>query len=378
MVLTMAPYAKTSKKWPFLVREVMILGAGASEPYGTPPFGEFVSAAQRVLKPEEFPYWITEIWRALYRGLTLEELYTLLTFQIELGIELQIDLQSDLSEELRASLRGTPYVSGGKLDFNRIREDLYYVIPVVIFAATQESRASVYGSIVNHAVHTQKSAFGTGIDKYRAFEFISFNWDTLLENQIRAAGYFPHYFPGESSSGKLRISVLKPHGSLETVVCQNAACPQSKLAWPQRMARGKEVYGNRNWIADYCTECDKPTRLILMPPHFVKAAPEQGQRWSHFVFKQMYAAVKNATRLTIVGYSLPATDYNFRLAFRMAIAGRKNLKEISVVTRPKKDPARKEEFERNYVNLLTSAGFPEQDIHFNYDGVESWSKQLVG
>ena len=169
---------------------------------------------------------------------------------------------------------------------------------------------------------------------------------------------------------------LKPHGSLETLVCGNPGCVRSAAEWPQRKARGPEVYGNKSWTPDPCPGCGKPTRLVLVPPHFVKAAPPQARKWTNQVFKEVYNAVKFATKLTIVGYSLPATDYTFRLIFRMALSARRNLREVLVVTRRKRDAERKLEFELNYKGLFWSAGFDPDKVTFDYSGVENWSIKL--
>jgi hypothetical protein len=268
----------------------------------------------------------------------------------------------------------TPYLNGTALDFQKMQQDLYYIIPVVIFASTQPDKSKVYERIVHHAKKVQQGAPGEPKDRYRAFEFISFNWDTLLENEIRRAGLVPHYFPGLRSPG-LKISVLKPHGSLETVVCVNPACPRSKADWPTRIPRGLDVYGNKNWIPDPCPVCKQATLLVLVPPHLVKSAPAPARKWTNAVFVQMYSAIKYATKLTIVGYSLPATDYTFRLIFRTALAARQNLREVVVVSRPK-TWERRQEFELSYRGLFKSAGFDPDKVQFDYSGVEDWSRTL--
>lgn len=140
--------------------------------------------------------------------------------------------------------------------------------------------------------------------------FITFNYDTIVEDALKAIGaQFSLGFEGAASSkSSASIQVLKLHGST------NWAIPKGKRSEVQ-------VFDNYRHVV---TEGLIP---YLVPPTWKKdSRGALNHIWSHSL-----KALENATRVVIIGFSIPPTDLHFKYLLAAGLQNNYSLREIVFV-----------------------------------------------
>lgn len=161
----------------------------------------------------------------------------------------------------------------------------------------------------------------------RNTSIITFNYDLVLDDALWRIGYFPEYhLPRaelEAPGGPRRISLLKLHGSTNWAVCRNCAhvvVRYSKLTSFPSELRSQE-----------CTRCKKSgLQLLLVPPSWDKT---EYQGLMRSVWEKAAEALNSATRICIIGYSMPEADAFFRYLLTLGLADNHQLYKLIVVNR---------------------------------------------
>ena len=146
--------------------------------------------------------------------------------------------------------------------------------------------------------------------------FITFNYDLVLEDALRNAGFGIDY-------GVARTR-LAPQGSL--ALAQKRVVPVLKLHGSVNWVQG----GSANGEAMAAYESYEMVRTLGKPP--VLVPPTWRKDFSgHFsdVWNAALAAVRTATRLCIIGFSLPETDVHFRYLLAAGLQENISLRRIS-------------------------------------------------
>jgi hypothetical protein len=152
--------------------------------------------------------------------------------------------------------------------------------------------------------------------KSAANTFITFNYDTILEDAIRDLGGWPTHgtslTPYKGSvppfDSPLTLPVLKLHGSANW----------AKVRVGSTRAHCYDSY--RQFGSKYAPVVVPPTwRKGEMPPLFQE------------IWQTAHAALRNATRICIIGYSMPPTDVHFNYLIASALSGNVGLYGVTVI-----------------------------------------------
>ncbi len=157
-----------------------------------------------------------------------------------------------------------------------------------------------------------------------SYALLSLNYDTLLDDALRAAGLSPDYGlePGESPAGPL---LLKLHGSLNWVHCP--ACDQIAVLREQVAHLLPRSAG----LA--CGRCGsrRLAGVVISPTWLKRYSPGRLTR----VFEHALEAVRRARRIVIIGYSMPPADVAVHHLLRRGLLTRPQPEppKVAVITR---------------------------------------------
>jgi hypothetical protein len=190
--------------------------------------------------------------------------------------------------------------------------------------------------------------------------FISLNWDTVLEKEMKRVygnKYYANYGIGEKllswwATDSIRIPVAKVHGSANWLYCDNcrqiyATRPDEEGNLPYFILKSKDLTNIKNLkLIDHmdldkyrskheenrkekfrCLQCstELSTRLATFSYRKVLEAPMLQKSW--FWAEDLLSL---ADKWVFIGYSLPAADFEFKYLLKRLELVRK--KRIIVVT----------------------------------------------
>ena len=160
---------------------------------------------------------------------------------------------------------------------------------------------------------------------------ITFNWDLLLDNLVAQGG--PNYGANmlehveetawTAGRGRSAPLVLKVHGSLNWMTCHK--CRKSFA----HILEGKIAAQYHAGQSVPCRHCNSATDPLIIPPTLLK-------NYKHPVIKAVWneaaRVLRHADEITVVGYSLPLTDFKAKWLFMEASANRAvPLRNLTVV-----------------------------------------------
>jgi len=173
---------------------------------------------------------------------------------------------------------------------------------------------------------------------------ISFNYDLLVDaellgghNQDSQLHYerFSNKLLGQSligeatkySPGLDQGLYLKLHGSLNWFLCNNTACRNSNKIKILQMP--DEILGaTKRRARPQCDVCERALSSYLVTPLLNK--PIMRDHVSRIVWSNALSLLLNASKIVIIGYSFPATDFYSEWLFRTALWDR-DLTKVWVV-----------------------------------------------
>jgi NAD-dependent SIR2 family protein deacetylase len=172
---------------------------------------------------------------------------------------------------------------------------------------------------------------------------ITFNYDLVCDEAIRRIGFDPNYhLPGAENLVGARnsdrsIDVLKLHGSTNWAICRN--CHSVRI-----LDRKLTEYLNHLERLGCCHE-SKP-EFLLVPPSWDKKDYSDVIK---SVWSKAVEELKAATRICIIGYSLPEVDAFFRYLLTLALSKNDHLQRVVVVDRqPAMEDAYKKVFDQTF------------------------------
>jgi hypothetical protein len=151
--------------------------------------------------------------------------------------------------------------------------------------------------------------------KFRSNVVITFNYDLVLDDALRRIGVEPLYsLPDcdfdEVPHQEIGVSLLKLHGSTNWAICRR--CRKVHVA-------GAKYTGDpAAFRLRQCAKCGKAgLRLLLVPPSWDKSDYRTTMRP---VWNRAVNALKTATRICVIGYSMPETDTFFKYLLTLGLA----------------------------------------------------------
>jgi NAD-dependent SIR2 family protein deacetylase len=191
---------------------------------------------------------------------------------------------------------------------------------------------------------------------------ITFNYDLVLDDALRRIGIEPEYHippqflsAKENTTPRGTFSVLKLHGSTNWGVC--AKCNDTVVVLPSKVTASPAEFR-----ALRCWKCHaQKYHPLLIPPSWDKS--EYG-RIMQSVWKKAVEELISATRICIVGYSMPETDAFFKYLLTLALSENHQLYKLIVVDLS-------EELEARYESLLDEL-FRKRKFSFHRNGLENF------
>jgi hypothetical protein len=159
----------------------------------------------------------------------------------------------------------------------------------------------------------------------RSNTVITFNYDLVLDDALGRVGSKPGYELAnasfdEPSGNDPEVPLLKLHGSTNWAVCE---CGQIHVLG-QKATSDPDLFRSRP-----CVNCGKiGLRLLLVPPSWDKS---EYSRVMQPVWKRAVEALKSATRICVIGYSMPEADAFFKFLLALGLAENDRLYKLIVV-----------------------------------------------
>ena len=291
--------------------KVIILGAGASAGYEnsevklrSPIARNFLQISKKLIDSQKIPERFGELWDFI------EKYYHIDREKID---SCEIDI-----EELLTFL---------DIDnkHKKIREKLIQIIYLTLDKVLYGEPCPYHRRLISQLDHDDA--------------IITFNWDLLVDNLISLenncppdyATTFDKTFIGrwvDYNPETNRPKLLKLHGSLNWMYCKK--CKKSyNYVLQGKVTTDMVLNPDAKWLK--CPDCQNhQLEPIIIPPTINK----HYKKWE--IIKQIWKEAKNclikADEITIIGYSLPLTDFRAKWLFMEAVAEHKQpLKKLTIV-----------------------------------------------
>lgn len=269
------------KRGRLCLMDLYVFGAGASAAEGAPATRDLFPMAYRALGPRFDPQ-VQEVWEFLeavfQRPVTGPEAFRYLPPLDEVITLIDWSLHADQG-------------LGPEYDpprLYRIRQALEHLVCSVLEAALDRRRpqGGPHG----------RFARAVAVRSPESYALVSLNYDTLLDDALRAAGLVPDYGL-EDGPGRGPL-LLKLHGSLNWAHCP--ACDAiAVLREPVA-----HLLARSDGLA--CSRCGsrRLSGVVISPTWLKRYSPGRLTR----VFERALEAVRRAHRIVFIGYSLPPAD----------------------------------------------------------------------
>lgn len=163
---------------------------------------------------------------------------------------------------------------------------------------------------------------------HRTDTVITFNYDLVLDHALRRAGVAikyhlpPQYVSVPAANVDGGISLLKLHGSTNWGVCSK--CKKHIVVSVDKASSSAAIFRNTE-----CKECRaKAFQPMLVPPSWDKT---EYRDLIQPVWKQAVTELQHATRICIIGYSLPESDAYFKYLLALGLSENHSLYKFVVV-----------------------------------------------
>jgi NAD-dependent SIR2 family protein deacetylase len=176
-------------------------------------------------------------------------------------------------------------------------------------------------------------------ERREAVSVITFNYDLALDYTLFRAKIPVDYGLSDGPADAKAVSLLKLHGSLHWVSCINASKTCGGIAplnlehfttWKMEdRLRGERLRVSQALMR--CPKCQGGTyepRPVIVPPTWNKNHHHEGVAsvWRHAAQR-----LRTASRIIVIGYSLPETDQFFRYLYALGSMGETRLRLFLVV-----------------------------------------------
>lgn len=210
----------------------------------------------------------------------------------------------------------------------------------------------------------------------RSSTVITFNYDLVVDDALARVKVAPAYELGDAIYDDEEdrcpsVQLLKLHGSTNWAICE---CNQIHVL-------GRKVTSNPEMFRSMeCRKCRRNgLRLLLVPPSWDKS---EYSSIMQPVWKKAVDALKTATRICVVGYSMPESDAFFKFLLTLGLAENDHLYKLIVVDLVGAGPAPQEVTIETRWRELLEAVFAGRRFDFQPYGVAHFvqgpMKRLLG
>jgi len=382
-------------------RNVFVLGAGFSAHAGVPLITGFLDRSRQLmddpssgLDPFERDSFkrVFEFRRAMAQACekvaidldNIEELFGLVEMSQRLGGERR-DTRDATVYMIAKTLELTTKPAGtGR---NHVRFQIKTQLKSQFAAA---NRAGVFQNVPGCAndvfagdIYEYFAGLATGLfddpqhEEARKGTIITFNYDLILDHALQRLNIRPHYAldPGLTQKYELTAeervcSVLKLHGSTNWGVCGNC---QKRIV----VLQGKITDTPEQFRQETCDKCHAQRfQPLLIPPSWDKS---EYQTIMAPVWAKAVDELRCATRICIIGYSMPQSDLFFKYLLTLALSQNHRLFKLVVVDLVQSPaPESFEQWEKSVCDLesryqkLLNPLFRDRRFSFHPEGFEQF------
>ena len=332
---------------------VYVLGAGASYHTGAPLLADFLLKA-RLLKEGKR----TLIHRASYdRVFAWIDILRAASYYVEFDLdnlehvfslaELTAQLEMEESEQRITDLR---WVIVETLDTLQLKIESTRILPEPTYASFADKVRRLNEERANRVRPEDRPL----LEKDAV---VTFNYDVMLDYAMRFQGMGPEYWVTPARPGFL---LLKLHGSTNWAVCGECKADLQVVSispvaegyslrplFPGDVGSIEFAMATSVLPKTKCARCQKTEVLepFIIPPTWSKRVAKSPlvRVWTSAV-----QALKSASQIVVVGYSLPNTDTFFQYLLTLGLASNPQLQRVVVV-----DVDRTEGFQERYRRVFS-------------------------
>lgn len=379
-------------------RNVFILGAGFSAHAGAPLIKGFLDKSRELkddpssgLEPFEVDYFNDvfrfrrEMAQAREKVMVdldnIEELFGLVEMSQRLGDEQQRTREATVYMIAKTLELATRPPGQGRI---RVRFDIRpefvpKCVPVSGGSLFQQMPGAPHGFSGDIYHYFASLALGLFDDPNRqparSNTFITFNYDLVLDHALQRLNIQPEYAldpsltqVNELPDAKQTCLLLKLHGSTNWGAC--GSCGRRIV-----VLQGKATDSPRQFQSERCGECRKQGfQPLLIPPSWDKS---EYHGIMTPVWARAVAELRSASRICIIGYSMPQSDLFFKYLLTLALSQNHGLYKLLVVDLSRSstsslatgEPAPPCELEDRYKQILDPL-FRGRRFSFHPDGFE--------
>ncbi len=150
---------------------------------------------------------------------------------------------------------------------------------------------------------------------------ITFNYDLVLDRAVKSTGSRVDYRLDSKNTDDISegVSIIKLHGSINWAVCEK--CGKTMIREPDSKLEQLD-----------CASCNLALRPLLIPPSWNKAGSDSlGADVAATLWSAAADELAHATRICVIGYSIPETDAFFRYLLTLALSRNYHLHSLSVI-----------------------------------------------
>jgi len=374
-----------------MTNRVFIFGAGASKDFGMPLGVELFDCAYQLSKLNDTKATVGELPSLLVAAEKyLRQIFTILPedklsyppFE-EVMTFLWNCLKSEHFDDKQKLVSIFEHPDGARGVFDTFARVLALTLSVAGRAAQTSDRLAAFTKYVRAILS----------EGHATVSFISLNYDVLLDDALRdcvrdriiddydygilLSDVTEPYGLGRPQQFRCRhgLLLLKPHGSLNLVYCSHKQAPYGEGFY----------YSPTEPIAAVahtlkCPGCGNPLKPLLIPPLYNKgdfiaasaykspriawrSTPETYRKHCDHRIKEILG---RADEITVVGYSLPPYDYDFRSLLTTSLMGNPNRKYLRLTLVTKGDQTAVETLRSQFERLVGSVNVAEAKGFYEY------------
>jgi NAD-dependent SIR2 family protein deacetylase len=381
-------------------RNVYVLGAGFSAPAGAPVIRDFLDRSRELYDDP----------RSSMDGPERERFARVFEFKRSMGQareKFRIDL--DDIEKLFGLVEISQRLGE---NIGQTRDDLVYLIaktlqvattwptakrPTIIFSAHPDPAIlQVLGQFGGVFRNPAGSDFNADMYDYfaglvagllddpdrrtnRKDTIVTFNYDLICDHALRRLGVTPNYHldqdllsTSEGFKPSRTVDLLKLHGSTNWGICTD--CNGSVTILPEKLTEDPDGFRRLT-----CPKCKMGAyQPLLIPPSWDKS---EYRNIVKRIWSKAVEELRKATRICVIGYSMPEADAFFQYLLTLALSQNDGLYRLIVVDRVQRMPSEPDSLstkgeplspiEKRYRQMLDPM-FQERRFSFHGDGVQGF------
>jgi len=207
---------------------------------------------------------------------------------------------------------------------------------------------------------------------FRHDTIITFNYDTLVEDSLKTLDVpFSYGTVLDDQQTEARLRILKLHGSVNWGIQRPkkfAGMDTISLSEARRIKTAAKMIPDLHKFQDYTALRKASMAPVIVPPTWQKGGePHLADVWDDAV-----KALRTATRVVIIGYSIPPTDTHFKYLLAAGLQDSISLRKVYCVNPALKDDEIHCPLKQRMLSVFRREHFEQGVIEFVPEGVRGF------